>query len=271
MTTTAVRGVSKAWWIVLCAIAMIATSSHPTGAGRDVACGDVIVEDLRLEADLTCVGAGIVVGADDLDINLNGHVIAGNGTGIAIDVAHRSGVRVHGGTVRGFFTGVRALNSSDIDIKNMSIENHTDGVDLQTGSTGISIKDNEFAGNRTRGIMMRSGTSDVEVKSNTFTGDRVGMLLFGTEGAVVKDNTISNSLLAGIRLNVLTTGNLLAGNTIVSNPSGIEFLIVGGAGSTGNTFIDNSLTTNTCGWKGPLTGNTLTNNALTGNTTDFCS
>lgn len=270
MKTTDVRGVYGAAWLMVCLVVMLAPAWDPARAARSVLCGDVIVEDLRLEADLTCAGAGLIVGADNVRVNLNGYVIAGNGTGNGVDVANRAGISIYGGTIRSFFAGVRAMNSSGIDIKNTRLQSNTDGVDLQAGSVGISIKDNEFVGNSSRGVMMRGSTTDIEVKSNTFDGNRVGVLLFGPVGAVVKDNLIANSVLAGIRLNQPTTGNLLAGNTLVSNPSGIEFLIVSGAGSTANTLRDNQLVTNGCGFKGPLTGNTLKNNVLTGNTTDIC-
>lgn len=270
MKTADVRGVCNSSWMVLCLIVVLSLAWDPARAAGGFACGDIVVDDLRLETDLTCNGPGLIVGADGVRVNLNGHVIAGNGTSNGIDVANRSDVSIYGGTIRGFFAGVRAMNSTNIDIKNMRLEGNTDGVDLQAGSVGISIKDNEFAGNLTRGVMMRGSTTEVEVKSNTFSGNRVGILLFATVGADVKDNVISGSLLAGIRINQPTTGNLLAGNTLVSNPAGIEFLIVAGSGSTGNTLVDNQLVTNGCGFKGPLTGNTLKNNVLTGNTTDVC-
>jgi parallel beta-helix repeat protein len=269
MKTADVRGVCNPWTVV-CLIVVLSLAWDPARAARGVACGDIVLDDLRLEADLVCSGPGLVVGADGVRVNLSGHVISGNGTSNGIDVANRSGVSVHGGTIRGFLAGIRALNSTNIEIKNMRLESNSDGVDLQAGSVGISIKDNEFGGNSSRGIMMRGSTTDIEVKSNTFAGNRVGVLFFATVGAVFKDNTVSNSLLAGIRLNAPTTGNLLAGNTIVSNPSGIEFLVVAGSGSTGNTLVDNHVVTNGCGLKGPLTGNTMKNNVLAGNTTDVC-
>jgi nitrous oxidase accessory protein NosD len=262
--------VSNSWWLAACAILLIWPVWSPVRAARVLSCGEVVVDDVRLEADLICIGPGLIVGADGVRVNLNGHVISGNGTSNGVDVATRSNVSVYGGTIRTFFTGVRAMNSAGIDLKNLRLENNTDGVDLQAGSTNISIKDNEFVGNTSRGVMMRGTPTEVEVKSNTFDGNRVGILLFAPVGAVVKDNVVANSLVAGIRLNQPTTGNLLAGNTLISNPSGIEFLIVSGSGSTGNTLLDNQLSANGCGFKGPLTGNTLKNNVLTGNTTNIC-
>jgi hypothetical protein len=45
-----------------------------------LACGDTIVADTTLRADLlSCEGNGLVIGADGILLNLNGHVVAGNG------------------------------------------------------------------------------------------------------------------------------------------------------------------------------------------------
>lgn len=118
--------------------------------------------------------------------------------------------------------------------------------------------------------MLRSNTSANQIKENTFTGNRVGILLFGTSGATVKENTLSSNLLAAIRVNVIATGNLLAENIAISNPAGIEFLITPTGSSTGNTLRENTLALNTCGLKGPLAGNTLTENVFQGNTADTC-
>ena len=42
----------------------------------DDLCGATIVEDVKLHHDLVCAGVGLIVGADGISINLNGHTIA---------------------------------------------------------------------------------------------------------------------------------------------------------------------------------------------------
>ena len=49
----------------------------------DDLCGATIAEDLKLHHDLTCAGAGLIVGADGITIDLNGHTITGLGKGEA--------------------------------------------------------------------------------------------------------------------------------------------------------------------------------------------
>src|SRR5215475_13375349 len=43
-------------------------------------CGEVITADTRLSSDLVnCLDNGLVIGADNITLDLNGHVIAGDG------------------------------------------------------------------------------------------------------------------------------------------------------------------------------------------------
>ncbi|HVL98011.1 MAG TPA: carboxypeptidase regulatory-like domain-containing protein, partial [Egibacteraceae bacterium] len=88
-----------------------ATADFVLQAGQDpLRCGDVITEDTTLEADLgPCPDNGLIVGADNVTLDLGGHTIfgtdaVGDGAGVLID--NRTGVTVRNGTIRGFDGGV---------------------------------------------------------------------------------------------------------------------------------------------------------------------
>jgi parallel beta-helix repeat protein len=239
-------------------------------ATADDLCGTTIVEDLRLDHDITCAGNGLIVGADGIKIDLDGHTIAGSGSGVGIGVAGRTDVSIKGGTIRNFFTGVQIVNSSGVVVHDAQLIDHVDGIDVQAGSVGNTIKANHFQGNRTRGIMLRGDVSAIVVKDNTFAANRTGILVNGPVGSTVKDNTVSSSTLAGIRIGVTATDNLVADNTITSNPAGVEFVVTPTGSAIGNTLRANTLALNTCALKGPLAGNTLTENVFQGNGSDSC-
>jgi len=156
-------------------------------------------------------------------------------------------------------------------VKDNQLIANGDGVDLQAGSVANTIKANHFQDNLTRGIMSRSFSSANTIKDNTFTGNRVGVLLFGATDSTVKDNTLSLSGLADIRINVIAANNLIQENTVTSSPAGIEFLITPTGSSIGNTLRENTIALNTCGLKGPTAGNTLTGNVFEANASDTCS
>ena len=90
---------------------------HAALAGP-LSCGDTITVDTTLDSDLLdCPNNGIVIGADDITLDLNGHTIDGDDAlvdpcpenefcdvGVAND--GHNGVRIKGGDISGFAFGV---------------------------------------------------------------------------------------------------------------------------------------------------------------------
>ena len=258
-------------WTAVVLLTVLPAVPGAAPAAAPVLCGATLVDDFTLEEDLTCAGTALIVGADGIKIHLQGHTITGNGTGAGLLVTGRTGIRILGGTVVNFMAGVQVSSSTEIEIKNATFRANTDGIDVQAGATGVSIKENKFLDNRARGIMNRSGTSGNEIKANAFMGNRVGILLFGPVGITVKDNYITSSVQFGMRVNFPATGNLIKDNTITSNPSGIDFIpSPTGTGAVGNDFVANRILSNACGLSGPMGGNTFLDNQLIGNTVDVC-
>jgi parallel beta-helix repeat protein len=243
-----------------------------TTVSTDAACGASIVESLRLEEDLTCVGDGLIVNADGVKINLNGHTISGNGTGNGITVRNRTDVSIFGGgTIRGFLTGVFVATSRGVEIKDSEFTANREGVFLN-GASGNTVKNNVVWQNTLRGIMLRptmSGviSTDNVVNDNVLTGNPSGILLFGQPGNIIKANTISGSTVGALDLSGGgASGNVIKGNVLANSAAGIKF----GAGWTANTFLDNTIQSNTCGTQGPSANNTFIEYLFVGNTTDVC-
>jgi parallel beta-helix repeat protein len=264
-----VRSAGLRMWWTICLAAMLSALFPPAGA-QGTLCGATIVSDLALDEDLTCVGTALVIGADGITLDLNGHTITGSGTGEGVLISGRSGLTVKNGTISNFASGVRILDSSNVTIKGCTLHENTDGVDCAAGCVSSTIRDSTFQDNRTRGVMLRGSTSDISVKDNRFSGDRVGVLLFGCVGCTVKDNEFLDSLLAGVRINVLATGNNVKDNSVSGAPGGIEFLITPTGSAVGNAIRGNSLSANACGLKGPLVGNVVKDNTFNGNAADIC-
>jgi parallel beta-helix repeat protein len=250
-------------------LACLVTWVVPTASANDL-CGATIVDDLKLDHDLSCIGAGLIAGADGIKIDLNGYTITGSGSDVGIAVTGRTDISIAGGTVRNFAVAVRVNTSTDVVIKHSEFVENPEGIDLQSGSVGNTIKDNVFRDSTTRGIMLRSNSRDNDIKNNTFIGNRVGILVFGGVDNTLKENVISGSSLAGIRLNVIATGNVLKDNIVRSNVVGIEFIVTPTGSSTGNDLKGNTIATNECGLKGPTAGNSFKNNSFEGNILDAC-
>ena len=59
------------------ALATQEDTSEPTST--DAACGEVVEGLVELNSDLDCSGDGLIVGADEMTVRLNGHTIMGPG------------------------------------------------------------------------------------------------------------------------------------------------------------------------------------------------
>ena len=91
--------------------AILAVPVWATAAsGAVLSCGQTITQSTVLDNDLTgCTNNGIVIGADNITLDLNGHTVAGTaatGDQAGVALVGRSGVTVKNGTVRAFDVGV---------------------------------------------------------------------------------------------------------------------------------------------------------------------
>ena len=137
----------------------------------NVGCSEVVTHSIALNNDLIdCLGVGLIVGAHDVTIDLNGHVI--DGTGIDAGVLNNGfdSVTVKGGHIHEFDFGVQ-LNpgSSENVVTGVRLENN------QEAGIGLSDADQNGQGNTIRG--------------NTIAGNGWGVGLFaGSRHTVIRDN-----------------------------------------------------------------------------------
>jgi parallel beta-helix repeat protein len=255
-------------WMLACLLVGLPIFGGATAA-TDL-CGTPIETNVELQEDLSCAGDGLTIVADGIRLNLNGHTIAGSGSGVGVTVIGRTNVTISGGKITNFTAAVRVNTSTAVVIKSTEFRDNVDGVDLQAGSRGNTIKDNEFYNQRTRGVMLRGDTHNNEVKDNTFTGDRVGIFVNGAIDSTVKDNLFSGHSVAGIRVGPTATGNVIKANAVTSSAVGIDFVPSATGAAVGNTFIENTLALNTCGLKGVYGGNVFKETVFEGNGADVC-
>lgn len=104
--------------ISLIASAMVLVVPGSEAIGGTLSCGDTITTDTTLDSDLIdCPNNGIIIGADDITLDLNGHTIDGDGAlvescpqdefcdvGVVND--DHNGVRIKGGDIGEFAFGV---------------------------------------------------------------------------------------------------------------------------------------------------------------------
>lgn len=203
--------------LLLLAPATLATAARPS-----LACGDTITQDTRLTVNLTdCPGAGLVVGADEITLDLAGHTIDGDGMGddAGIDVERHRSVTIAGGTVRQFAEGVLVVGGRNVTVRGVTSVEH--------GHGGITA----------------DGTRDLVVEGNVIRDDGAGIIVAGTDSALVSANRVSASAFGGIP--VFASRNVrVAGNTVTgSGSAGVGLL----DGSAAGEVVDNTVSRNGTG------------------------
>ncbi len=186
-----------------------------------VTCGQTLTADTTVGNDLVdCPGAGLIVGADDITIDLGSHTIDGLfdffNTQVGIDNgAGHVGVRIRDGKVRQFFVNIRSTGSGTV-IEDVATEHSFNGGVRFEGVAGGKIE--------------RCSVTDPNEDS--------GIVLDGTDGVLVRSCAVSGAEDNAIRM-VNSHHNRLENNLLVDSTSGIEM-----HGSDQNAIRHNTLKDN---------------------------
>lgn len=248
----AIMGVLGSTFLVVLAPATPAGASH-------VGCGQTIVSRTVLDSDVgPCNGNGIIIGADGVSLDLNGHRVFGTsefGEGAGILVFRKTGVTIANGTVSGF----------------------DGGVVIEGGS-----------GNTVRNIVARDNIGrTTPTEARTRYGDGIA-ILSSQNNQILANMAVNNGPFAGIGLysdvdpdhpretSGVSSGNVLDGNKSVANVTTRAGVVNNAAteadgvrlepGTAGNLVINNEFSRN--GLDGISLFSRANNNVIRNNTMD---
>jgi parallel beta-helix repeat protein len=222
-----------------------------------VTCGRTLTFSTRLANTLAgCTGDGLVIGADNITVDLAGHSIGGTNAagseGIAND-GHR-GIRIQNGTISNFFlNGVGLRGAPQSAVSNLTIRKiGAGGVEPDT-SAGVLVKDSPntsvTASTVTNDVsaFQSDGVDVLSSAGTTVSGNRIannawdGMVVIDSPGTRVIGNALDGNQNQGIEVNVGSDATLLAGNHARNNVSnGLVVGAVSRARIEGNTLTGNS-------------------------------
>ena len=217
-------------------VAIIAfAAAGPTafgGAGAPpshVQCGDTITADTTLENDLVdCPNNGILIGADNITLNLNGHTVAGNGEPVercprnqpcdigVLNDGH-DGVVVRDGAVRGFGAGVvvgRARDNRLVGIS--SSRNQFFGFVIAESARSL-VRDssgNDNPGPDGDGIGV-FGSRHLRILDSSFRRNELGMHVEDSSDVLIKGNVFART--PGPAILMEADGNQIRRNRCVRN------------------------------------------------------
>ncbi len=183
-----------------------------------LSCGQVIRQSVKLTANLQCKTDGLIAGADNIEIQLNGYTIEGPGqksSKVAIMMADSDNVVVKGpGILKGFQAGV-----------------------LNTGGEGnriseVTLTENEIA-------VFNTGARNTQIENNHMFGNSIGVASHSSSGSQLVTNLFKNNELAGVTF-VNSAENEINTNIIQGSVNGV-FL---DGQSTKNNVNSNSILQN---------------------------
>ncbi|MDP9387488.1 MAG: right-handed parallel beta-helix repeat-containing protein [Actinomycetota bacterium] len=219
----------------LVAAAAIVFASSVTGFGGasatsppPVTCGQVITESTVLVNDVgPCPGDGVIIGADDITLDLNGRRIFGTPVrddAVGVRLPNRRGVTVTGGEITGFGAGVVIRAGGANAVKRVWVHDNIGPTDFPYGEFGDGV------------FILRSPDNLLQGNTIEHNGPYEGIGVFGAEsqrnrivGNVVKNNNVARynaadatyfNLDEGINLGLGIEGSshtTIADNVIVDN------------------------------------------------------
>jgi parallel beta-helix repeat protein len=213
----------------------------------DLSCGETITADTTLHHDLVnCPTNGIVVGADNVTLDLNGHTIDGVGGPVpnptfgaphtGVQLVNHDGITVKDGSIRQFpaggleVTGARDIRllglatsqNGDLGIivgaavrvliRDCSVDRSTGGP---TGGAGLLLTNSSGPG-----IEHDGGVRHARVVDSSFRHNGDGIRSLDTKDSVIKGNLLSDNRDAGIAWTSSSRDRLMR-NRIVRNGTGI--------------------------------------------------
>jgi parallel beta-helix repeat protein len=217
---------------VLALASALALSAGQASASQ-LSCGDTITADTTLDNDLVhCPNNGIVIGAGDITLDLNGHRISGDGEAFeqcprrefcdfgVLNVGH-DGVSVKKGSVRDFFNvGVLIGDVRDNRVIDVSSKGN--------GFFGFVVSESS------RSLIRDSSGS----RNPAPDGDGLG--IYASHDIRVVDNSFKHNAQPGIHVALGSHDNLIEGNLISDSGPGLLIEKADRNRVRRNRFIENS-------------------------------
>jgi parallel beta-helix repeat protein len=195
-----------------------------------------------LNQDLFCstTGNAITISADNVTLNLKGHILLGPQTGFGVYVGAHENVVVENGTISGFWFGVWFVGTGSSQVTGISA--------MGAGNAGVVLSnsyDNTVSGcvlsqNHFNGLWCGDGGSTANtIANNTANGNGFAGIALDNSATqnTVQGNTADLNGGPGIFAGGTTTQNTIQGNTALGNGTD---LFDGSGNCSSNTWLGNT-------------------------------
>jgi parallel beta-helix repeat protein len=213
----------------------LAVGAGPAFASH-VSCGDTITADTKLDSDLVdCPDNGIVIGADDITLDLNGHTIDGDGElredcpedqicddgVVALDHAR---VTIQGGSLQEFALGVLVAGASknrllDLTVTRNMFPGVVIGESTETELSRSAVTQNGVDTDEAGLVVFHASESRITHNAISDNGD-IGVFAEGADDSIFKRNELSGNREAAMLFED-SSRNTFTRNRVVGNGEGI--------------------------------------------------
>jgi parallel beta-helix repeat protein len=233
-------------------------------------CGDIITQDTVLDHDLlNCSGNGLVIGADNITLDGNGHTISGTLAEETYGIYSngKSGITIRNCIITNFDLGIRFDSVSNSTIANNLIMNNTDGAFLYDSSNNV-FHSNTVSDNKNSGLFVYVYSNNNTLFNNTMSDNgENGLEMLASYFNTIYNNTVSNDV-EGFHLSTAASNNTFFNNSATNNRDDGFHLY---SGAYYNTIYDNVVNNNTnfgfdlySACYNAFYNNTISNNGLDG-------
>jgi parallel beta-helix repeat protein len=266
--------------VVVAAIAAVMSlSAGQAGAGpTTVVCGQVITQNTHVGNDLSnCPGDGLVIGANNIKIDLGGHLIDGDAVNAPTDdgIDNTGGfdnVKIDHGTIQQFQQGVSLVGATKNKIDHLTVIQTFRGIEVQTNSNDNKIEHNKVSSNFDGIHLVGSDTNKIDHNDVFGNTSSAIVLITGSDNNKVDHNRAHDNPAWGITQDT-SNGNRYSHNKVYNNNiAGIQPF-----SSTNLRFDHNDVSHNHIGFEFAntdasfLTDNKVKSNTLDGIHTDTAS
>lgn len=235
--------------LLLLALTTVGLAAPASSAPAPIKCGTVIRANTALTANVgPCSRGGLVIGADNITLDLGGFAVLGianrSGDGVGIRVPGRSGVTVQNGRITDFDAGVGLLGGSANTVRNLLAKDNIgttkrgdfgDGIAISDSDGNFILSNDVIHNGPYDGIGLFGASSGNLIEGNVVSGNNLpsvpddGIRIEGPGATsnTVRGNTVSGNTLDGIAVfsdqgtGLLNVGNVIEGNTVTANGFGL--------------------------------------------------
>jgi parallel beta-helix repeat protein len=195
-------------------VALVLALTDGEASASHVSCGDTITVDTTLDNDLVdCPNNGIVIGADDITLDLHGHTIDGDGKlveacpqaepcDVGVVNERHNGVTIKNGTVTNFGPGVVVVGAKRNRLRHVAaVENAFEGIIFFRAARSRvqgSTASRNGVGNSRPGIALAFSDNN-RITGNTMSanGD-LGLFMAASDRNLVRHNWVRRNPEDGI-------------------------------------------------------------------------